>query len=497
MGVMRFLIPPAEPLEDRPEAYRAYLSGADGRIFPTRVEIADGMMICRRTGSESGRLHVAWPIPGYGRPVISTGSLMEREEPYLLVLELTRGKLVQVRNQLAAWEQGGMEIPAGVRASLAEGQRLFARAAPVQERPEESSRLAREALLLACQAADWLTAAYTAQALEHRHRRYSQLPTSLGCSLGEAVPTAAWGQEFCDAFQAAVVPFEWRRIEPREGSYNWDSYDAQLAWCDQHRLLIRGGPLLDFAPDGLPAWLWQWEHDYFNLQSFVCDFVETAISRYVGRVRLWEVAARVNTGGVLALNEENRLMLTARVLDVARQVDEESQLFIRIDQPWGDYQARGQHRLSPLQFVDALIRSGVGLSGVNLEIAVDYRPRGTLARDPLEFSRLIDQWSVLGIPLFVTLAFPSDTGPDPRAHADLEVEPHHWRLPCSEEAQAAWIDLHLPLLIAKPAVVGVIWTHFSDAEPHEFPHAGLLRPDQTPKPALHRIIAHRLEHWKR
>ena len=63
-----------------------------------------------------------------------------------------------------------------------------------------------------------------------------------------------------------------------------------------------GGPLIDLAPNGLPAWLWQWENDVLNLQSFVCDFVETAISRYYGRIRNWDIAARANSGGALTLS---------------------------------------------------------------------------------------------------------------------------------------------------------------------------------------------------
>ena len=69
------------------------------------------------------------------------------------------------------------------------------------------------------------------------------------------------------------------------------------------------------------------------------------------------------------------MALVAHALEVAGQVDEESQLFLRVDQPWGDYQARGQHQLSPLQFVDALLRSGVGLSAVNLEFGVKFNAK--------------------------------------------------------------------------------------------------------------------------
>ncbi|HUG92438.1 MAG TPA: endo-1,4-beta-xylanase [Planctomycetaceae bacterium] len=493
---MRFIIHPAELLDDWPELYRAYISGFDGRVFPTRVEVSGNVVACRRHQADSGKLHVAVPVPGIGRPMVTTSSLPEREEPFLLAVELARGKLSSLREQVASWQMSGMTVPAEFDAVYREAHQLLARSTASQDEPEQASRSALDALACACRAADMLARAYVDQRLSVRRRRSTRLPASLGCSLGDMIPSADGEDYFCGAFNAALVPIEWRAVEPREGEYHWEQNDAQVAWCLENKLLMVGGPLLDLSPEGLPDWLATWEHDFLNMQSFVCDFVETAIARYVGLIRHWEVSARVNTGGALALNEENRLTLAARTLEVARQVDDEIQLLIRVEQPWGEYQARGQHRLSPLQFVDALLRSGIALSAVNLEIAVGYRPRGSSQRDLLDFSRLLDLWSCLGIPLHVTLAFPSAVEADPGSKPDLEVDDIGKDL-WSEEAQAAFVDLYLPMLMSKQPVVGIYWTHFSDAAPHEFPHAGLVRPDGSPKPALDHILRYRREYWKR
>jgi GH35 family endo-1,4-beta-xylanase len=490
MGVMRFQVRPRDMLDGRPEVYRAYVSGLDARVYPTRVEVDGDTIVCRRQSSDSGRLNIAWPVPGFGRPVVATSSLVEREEVYLLPLELARGKISQVRDQVGAWQIAGMAIPEELVPVHREAHQLFARAAASQQDVDQAAALAQEALVKACVAAELLTLSYTTQRLAVRRRTAAGI--LLGCNPGPIVPEGELDERFCETFNAAAVPINWKQIEPNEGEYHWELNDAQVEWCRQNRLFLAGGPLLDFSPDGLPGWLWNWENDFFNLQSFVCDFVETAVSRYIGRIRHWEVAARANTGGGLALSEEHRLMLVARALEIARQVDNEIQLTIRIDQPWGDYQARGQHQLSPLQFVDALVRSGVGLSAVNLEIAVGYRPCGSASRDLLEFSRLIDLWSMLGIPLHVTLACPSSAEPDPQSNSDLEVDPSQWKSDWSEAAQAAWIHEHVPLLMAKQSVVGIFWSHFSDALPHDFPHAGLLRADETPKPALGPMAASRL-----
>jgi hypothetical protein len=494
MGVIRFRVVPGARLADWPEAQGAYLTGADGRIFSTRVELEGDVLGCRRSSSESCKLHVAYPVSGFGQPVLSTASLPERETPYVLAVELARGRIVQLRNQAATWEQSGLQIPAEYQTLMVQAQRQFGRAASGQTVDVVAAvQQAEAALVSASQAAKVLVDSYAQQSLKGRQRRYPQLATALGCQLGLAPLAAEQGELFSALFGAVRVPMSWSSIEEVEGEYQWELQDQQLAWCEQQRLLASCGPLLDLSSGGLPMWLARWEHDPLNLQSFVCDFVETAMTRYLGRVRVWEIASRFSTGGALTLNEEQRLTLVARALEVAGQVDEESQVLVRIDQPWGEYQVRGQHRLSPLQVVDALLRSQVGLSGVNLEIASGYGPRECRYRDLFDVSRLIDSWSVLGIPLYVTVACPSSAEPDPTAVSDLVVNAQHWPGGCTEASQAQWLSRCLPLLLSKPAVAGVFLEHFSDAVPHEYPHAGLLRRDESPKQAVEALVPFRRE----
>ena len=497
MGLIRFAVHPATMLNDWPEAHSGFLTGADGRVFSTRIEVAENIVACRRTSSESVKFHVVWPVDGFGRMMICTASLPERDEPYELTLELARGKIVQVRNQLAQWELAGLRVPPEFAGPHRAAHRTFFRAASSQDRPEEACRLANEAIHFACQAAEILTQSYAAQSLAGRLQRFGSLPISIGCEILGTLPPPATQVLYSTLFNTSTVSVPWKVIEAVEGEYNWESTDKQLDWCETQKLMVRGGPLLDLGTNSMPGWLGRWEHDLLNLQSFVCDFVETAIARYVGRIRVWEICTRMNTGGALGLNEETRLTLTARVLDVARQVDEEAQLIIRIDQPWGDYQARGQHRLSPLQAVDALIRAGVGLSGVNLELALGYRAYGSSRRDLLDCSRLIDAWTALDVPIYVTLICPSAPHEDPMASNALGINPHIWSGTTDENHQADWIDQMLELLVAKPRIAGVFLPHFSESTPHEFPNAGLLRADNSPKPVTERIVAQRMSHRRK
>lgn len=484
MGVMRFRISSKENLDDWPELDQAYISGVDRRVFPCRVErTANEISVIRQT-TESGKLHICWPVEGYGRPVVQTCSLPEREEPYPLPLELARGKISQLRNQMGAWQVAGMIIPKAFHPLNQQAHRLLAKAVQKQDQLEECSRLAQEAIVLAFQASDLMTASYTQQRLEIYRRRSTQLPSLLGCNLGQFLPSGEDERQYLKAFNAALIPIDWQTIEPREGEYQWEQIDRQVDWVLSNKLFIQGGPLLDLTANGMPSWLSQWDSDFLNLQSFVSDFIETAISRYFGKIRYWEISAYGNTGGALELTEEQRLTLVARTLEVARQVDDEIQLSIRVEQPWGGYLSSGKHRLSPLHFIDAIVRSGVGLSSVNLEVAVGYSPRKTGYRDLLELSQLLDLWGGLGIPLQISLAHPSASGEDPLARADVKAAlTDRDRLP-SEEQQADWVQQVVPLLMAKQSVVGVYWTNFSDSVPHRFPHSGLKDPSGKFKPAI-------------
>lgn len=492
---MRFLAHSSLRPQDSPDVFRAYLSGYDGRVFPTRVEVNDQLIVCRRQASESGKLHIAWPVEGYGRPVINTCSLPERELPYQLPLELARGKISQLRDQFGLWQIAGMVMPKEFQPLLLEAQKLLARAVQQQDTPDDSGSLSQQALAIAFRAAEVLTISYTRQRLEIYKRRSTQLPSLLGCQLGGLVPEQQAAEIFLNSFNAAFVPIEWKNIEPQEGKYHWELNDAQVEWCQQNKLFMHAGPLLDLSEHGLPEWLWKWQSDFQNLQSFVSDFVETAISRYFGKIRYWEISAYGNTGGVLGLTEEQRITLVARMLEVARQVDEEIQLSIRIEQPWGGYQSSGQHRLSPLQFIDALLRSGVGLSTVNLEIAVGYSPRKSAYRDLLQISQLFDLWGGLGIPLQVTLAAPSNAAHDPLAEKGIDADSSDPERPPTPETQADWAKQVIPLLMAKQPVVGIYWTHYEDGLPHRYPYGGLIDAAGQPKPALRVFEHYRKQFW--
>jgi hypothetical protein len=132
------------------------------------------------------------------------------------------------------------------------------------------------------------------------------------------------------------------------------------------------------------------------------------------------------------------------------------------------------------------------LAGLMLEINVGYWPGGTLLRHPLELNRLLDTWSLFGLPLWLSLCVPSACGEDSLAQHKVTLPPDSW----TAAAQQAWVARSVPLSLVKPTVQGVLWNQLCDDQPHEFPHGGLFDDCRRAKPALRTLAAIRQAYLK-
>jgi hypothetical protein len=482
MGVLKFLLPSNDLARRLPGFRKAYITGLDRTPGRLSVEFRNGLMACFRETSESGRLFVPWPIAGYGTPVVGTATLAERSTPYVLALELARGKLNDVRNQMADWVQMGLRGSPELDQVLTEARRAFVQAAMNTDKPDDCLKAAQASLEASSRAGDLLTEAYLAQILQNRMTATGKLSTNLGSLLTgdpEKLPSAS---TWSTAFSSCQIGVSWRDIVPSEGKYRWELVDAQLAWCRRNRLDIEAGPLIEFRPSSLPDWIWLWEGDQESIAGFATEFVRHVVQRYRNRIPLWHVVHRPASQEILGLSEEEQIRITARAVQVVRQLDPSAQIVVGIDRPWAEWMSVSHFQLGPLHLCDYLLRSDLGISGIGIEIAPGYTNPGSHLRDLFEFSKLLDLYSLLNVPLHLYLAIPSSAGPDPNADPTVQVDTAQWPTPPDEQMQATWGARWVALAVAKPFVRSVTWIQASDALPHVFPHGGLFRADQTPKP---------------
>lgn len=509
MGTMLFQLPPNLAEDALAELERASVAGGqDCMPYPTQAVLDDGQLIVNRRVEESGCLQAPWNVTGAGRLMASSATLMERLSPYHLTIELARGKINQLRGQTADWLMGGLILGDSLADQIRQATHLFGKA--VAHLPSaDAAQDAEHALAHGFAAAAELVDSYISQVFQVRHQRQPRLDTWSACTLQRPPtpplpPLGNGGQggvadesaAYLSTFNAAQIAFSWQTIEPAEGQHQWDETDALVHWAGQNQLHVIGGPLIDFTGRDLPDWLWEKERDLLSLSNYLTDYATAIVRRYHSQIRTWQISAANNWAGVLAMGDEELLWLTVRMIDAVKKIDPTLEVVVGIAQPWGDYLAQQERSQSPFVFADTLLRTGVKLAGLELEMLMGVTPRGCYCRDTLDASRILDLYALLGVPLQVLLGYPSAAGPDRQADPEQSLHAGHWRSGFSPMVQADWIAAFAKLALCKPYVRTIRWTQFSDAGAHAYPHCGLIDPAGQIKPGLAALQRLREEHLK-
>ncbi len=499
MGTMIFQLP--APLADetsRQELERSSVTGGqDNMPYPTDACIDNECLTLNRCVNETGsmQVQVPWQIDGVGQLMVSSATLMERPAPYHLGIELARGKLNQVRTQACEWTMGGLLLPDTLAEEIRAATRAFGHA--LMRQPDaEANPLAQEALTLAFEAGHELARIYTNRVFELRHSRQPVFEAAVSCRLEGNEPGDSVTSHFMQAFNAVSLPFPWKMIEPSHRRFSWETMDRLTTWALDRGLKVIGGPLIDFAGRNLPDWLWEHATDLTSLSNYLAEYVETVVRRYQPRIRTWQISSGSNCAGVLARHDSELIWLTLRLAEAVKRVHPQLEIIVGIAQPWGDYLAEQERSKTPFIFADDLLRTGIKLAAIDLELLMGISPRGSYCRDLLDTSRLLDLYALLGVPIQATLGYPSAATACASACQDQRVNLGNWRGGHSESTQADWASVFAALALCKPFVRTVQWSHWSDAEPHQFPHCGLINAQERPKPALQALAQLRGEHLK-
>lgn len=495
MGQMRFLVPHQSRVSDA-ALQRAYLAGMEwipwrgSNRWVDRGTVRE--FIVERSEAESGNLYISWHVEGIGELTLATASLMERDGPYRLDLELARGVVNRLRNQVADWQAAGLRLPPDFTERVSQTSAALIEA--VIGQADEALRVdcSTRAIQSALQAGNVLVKLYADQSFAARHEQVAQLPTMLGAVWGSDMPRDAVATAYLDAANSVAIEVRWRDLEPSAGKFEWDALDAQLDWCEQNNLRVIAGPLLQIDTLHLPDWLSLWADDFEQFQSYTRQFIQAAVKRYKDRVQVWNCAGRMNVRGSIKFTEEQTLRLIVAAIEEVRRTDPSSPAIISIDRPWAEYLVADDTDLSPLHFGDSLVRADLGIAGIGLELNLGYWPGGTLPRDLLSISQQIDRWSVLGLPLVIYVTLPS--GCEVVDTASKFQPMPGFAGGSTPETQQELAEQLLPLLMAKPLVQGIIWNQLTDAEPAEFAHGGIFDAEGLPKPVLATIASLRKQH---
>jgi len=105
-----------------------YLTSLEGQPIRARFRYvaAMGLLFCERRSQGLAALNLPWPVRGGGRLVLRTALLPDRDEPYLLPLELARGHLAEIWRKREDWGYSYGGPTAKTEAEFQEIKRLFA-----------------------------------------------------------------------------------------------------------------------------------------------------------------------------------------------------------------------------------------------------------------------------------------------------------------------------------------------------------------------------------
>lgn len=489
MGLFRFEVP--ESLRASVPLWEAaYISGIEGIPWHGRVTWKDDQLLIQRNIDESGKISIPWPIPGSGPRVVQSCSLRQRAEPYFLPLELARGACSNIRGQADVWQRSGMRLPDACQTHLDEGINRFLDAAQSYPMSGKTVEFSDAALAALQQGSDALVDTYAAQALAYRKNNERQLGTLAAAYIAPPGPmTPAIEKAYLDAFNTVAIRTNWTAVESDMGKLDFEPFDPLFDWSHQHGLRVCAGPLFDFQQKQMPHWIYLLEDDFEGLLNTVTRYVGAAVQRYRGKVQLWHAVAGLNTSGPINLDEEQVMRLAVAVIQEIRRHDNRTPILISVDQPWGEYLSKSADGISPLHFVDALVRSNLGIAGIGLEMRMNYWPEGTLPRSILDVSQQIDRWALLGLPLLAQISIP--------AIAESESSTPRNALPIALGAdgestaadQLSYASRLTRMLLAKQMVHGVFWESWDDRQSHSMPGAGLIDGTGKPRPLLDELAS--------
>ncbi len=472
----------------------AHLISAEGLPLRAEIRAADNGIVCQKRTAGTASLNLLWPVKSAGTLMLETARLPERDLPYILNVELARGRLMRVAQKMEDW--GIFDHPGlgEVNKHLERARDLFTEALKADD-PGEAAKFADESLAVGIPASEAMARVHADLFLQKKRNGGSNR-RGIGVKLPrvKGMPEAmqAKVRDLCDIVSVAMP---WRHLQPREheSDYIFEIPDEQVAWAVKSRLPVMAGPLISFVEDQVPDWLILYENDFESVREMAVEHIRRVVQRYQRYVSYWRVVSGLHGDFSLGLAFEQMMELTRVAVATVKQLAPKSMAIVEVVEPWGEYYARKSRTVPPVMYAEVLLQSGINFDAFGLRMPMGMPVRGGYTRDLFQISSLIDRFSTLGKPLHITgFGVPSDPRVDPRDVTSGVVEPSlagYWRNGWAEPVQAYWAGHFARIALSKPFLETLVWEDLFDGAPHVVPHGGLIRSDGVAKPVYDELSA--------
>lgn len=460
--------------------------GCDRLVRCTSVKHAGHRLVLELLETDGVKIRVPFRDAQRTPHMLSTCSLrVDNKTPYNLLLELARGTLFRFRNLTQTCIQAGLDLLDVTQRLLDDSTESFAQAVTAPDQPEAANKLALASLNDALQGLSQLEHIYATASFHSISTQTKDRAFLRGLALNEPLSEEITPL-LTNSLNTILIEPSWKKCETEIGHFHWQEVDDTLAAIRQQGLAAVLGPMFSLDRFTTPDWLYLWENDFEEVLSAVQKYAEAMVQHFRNRVDLWYCASGLNDQTSLPLKEEQRLQLLLHLVQSIRSTGLRAPLLVSFAKPWGEYMTSRDRELAPIHFAEELVRARVGITGIGLEMNFGELSPATYYRGFFDVVEILDYWSLLGVPLFVTLSAPSSWRPDPKAMFDTRRKEEPLER-ISRRTQRELVEHVLPALLTHPQVQGVFWSQVSDSEPHRLPHAGLLDHRGRAKSAVNKM----------
>jgi hypothetical protein len=461
--------------------------GPESVPIPGEVVFQDGLLKVIRTDEIAAGVSLLWEAGAAGTYMLETTRLQPREKAYNLNIELARFRLMKIVQKQEDWNLFDFPRAEKFSGKFKEAQVLFAEALGKLDEPAEAARMADQVLETTIEVSEEI-ASFHSELLLNRRRQSNQLARHIfGCRVDSTVQNQKYKDTLASQFDYAVLPMSWKQLQPEEGVFNTQPVDDWVDMLTRKRVPIVAGPLIDLGEASVPDWMFIWEHDFDTLRELAYEYVQKVVHRYRKVVAVWNVVAGLHTATAFSLSFEQVIELTRLMVSQVKTILPGARTLVTIQQPWGEYHAKGTNSVPPMLYAEMVAQSGINFDALGLEMELGIPSTGMYTRDLFQISCMLDKFSTVGRPVFFTgLGVPDRAIADPSDRSEGRMVPSaagKWHRPWDPMLQAKWADSVYRLALSKPFVESIAWGNLADINP-TLPGGGLLDDMLRPKPAF-------------
>jgi endo-1,4-beta-xylanase len=289
-----------------------------------------------------------------------------------------------------------------------------------------------------------------------------------------------------EVFNYGTLPFYWGGFEPKEGEILTDSRMRAAKMLQQNNVKVKGHPLCWHT--ACADWLM--DYDNATILQKQLDRIYRDVTAFRGVIDIWDVINEVvimpvydryDNAITRICKDLGRVRLVKEVFDAAKSANPDAALLIN------DFNLSESYRI----LIDGCLNAGVPISAIGIQT---HQHQGYMGQEKLE--DILERFSVFGLPLHFTENTLISGELMPKDIVDLnDYQVDEWpSTPDGEERQKKeWAEMYR-ILFEHPMVEAVTGWDFADGAWLGAP-SGLIRKDNTTKPAYHELKRLIHEEW--